>query len=236
MGSMSASILIGYVALGIKMEYLLIASAMVPVGSILVSKMILPQVDTPKTIGGVKMDNKGNNSNVIDALSEGASVGMNMVIAIGAALVGFVGMVAVIDLLLGLLGYVGLEGVTLSKIFSYIFAPFGWLLGFSGEEIMTVGKLLGDKLILNEFVAFGDLGARIAAGSISETSAMIATISLAGFANLSSMGMCVGGIGILCPEKRGVISQLIVKATLAGVLVSINSALIVSIVSRIPIF
>ena len=236
MGSMSASILIGYVALGIKMEYLLIASAMVPVGSILVSKMILPQVDTPKSIGGVKMDNKGNNSNVIDALSEGASVGMNMVIAIGAALVGFVGMVAVIDLILGLLGYVGLEGITLSKIFSYIFAPFGWLLGFSGEEIMTVGKLLGDKLILNEFVAFGDLGARIAAGSISETSAMIATISLAGFANLSSMGMCVGGIGILCPEKRGVISQLIVKATLAGVLVSINSALIVSIVSRIPIF
>ena len=236
MGSMSASILIGYVALGIKMEYLLIASALVPVGSILVSKIILPQIDTPEAIGGVKMDNKGNNSNVIDALSEGASTGMSMVIAIGAALVGFVGMVAVIDLFLGLLGYVGLEGITLSKIFSYVFAPFGWLLGFSGEEIMTVGKLLGDKLILNEFVAFGDLGARIGAGSISDTSAMIATISLAGFANLSSMGMCVGGIGVLCPDKRSTISRLVVKATLAGVLVSINSALIVSIVSRIPIF
>ena len=236
MGSMSASILIGYVALGIKMEYLLIASAMVPIGSILVSKIILPQVDKPQDVGGVSMDNKGNNSNVIDALSEGASTGMSMVIAIGASLVGFVGMVAVIDLILGLLGYVGLEGITLSKIFSYVFAPFGWLLGFEGEEIMMAGKLLGDKLILNEFIAFGDLGARIGTGMLSESSAMIATISLAGFANLASMGMCVGGIGVLCPEKRPTISRLIVKATLAGVFVSINSALIVSIVSRIPIF
>ena len=232
MGSMSASILIGYTSLGIKMEHLLVASAMVPIGSILVSKIICPQVDTPRLISGVKMDNKGNNGNVIDALSEGANTGMQMVIAIGASLVGFVGMVAVFDLFLGFIPGVD---ITLSKIFGYIFAPFGWLLGFEGEEIMLAGKMLGDKLILNEFIAYGTLGAQMNAGTISETSALIATISLAGFANLSSMGMCVGGIGVLCPEKRPVISKLVFKATLAGVLVSINSALIVSIVSRIPI-
>ena len=232
MGSMSASILIGYTSLGIKMEHLLVASAMVPIGSILVSKIICPQVDTPRLISGVKMDNKGNNGNVIDALSEGANTGMQMVIAIGASLVGFVGMVAVFDLFLGFIPGVD---ITLSKIFGYIFAPFGWLLGFEGEEIMLAGKMLGDKLILNEFIAYGTLGELMNSGVISDTSALIATISLAGFANLSSMGMCVGGIGVLCPEKRPIISKLVFKAMLAGVFVSINSALIVSIIARIPI-
>ena len=232
MGSMSASILIGYTSLGIRMDHLLIASAMVPIGSILVSKIICPQVDTPKDIGGVRMDNKGNNSNVIDALSEGANTGIQMVIAIGASLVGFVGMVAVFDLFLGFIPGVD---ITLSKIFGYIFAPFGWLLGFEGEEILLAGKMLGDKLILNEFIAYGTLGELMNSGVISDTSALIATISLAGFANLSSMGMCVGGIGVLCPEKRPIISKLVFKAMLAGVFVSINSALIVSIISRIPI-
>ena len=232
MGSMSASILIGYTSLGIKMEHLLVASALVPIGSILVSKIICPQTETPRLISGVKMDNKGNNGNVIDALSEGANTGMQMVIAIGASLVGFVGMVAVFDLFLGFIPGVD---ITLSKIFGYIFAPFGWLLGFEGEEIMLAGKMLGDKLILNEFIAYGTLGELMKSGTMSDTSALIATISLAGFANLSSMGMCVGGIGVLCPEKRPIISKLVFKAMLAGVFVSINSALIVSIIARIPI-
>ena len=232
MGSMSASILIGYTSLGIKMEHLLVASALVPIGSIMVSKIICPQTETPRLISGVKMDNKGNNGNVIDALSEGANTGIQMVIAIGASLVGFVGMVAVFDLFLGFIPGVD---ITLSKIFGYVFAPFGWLLGFEGEEIMLAGKMLGDKLILNEFIAYGTLGEVMKSGAISETSALVATISLAGFANLSSMGMCVGGIGVLCPEKRPIISKLVFKAMLAGVFVSINSALIVSIISRIPI-
>ena len=232
MGSMSASILIGYTSLGIKMEHLLVASALVPIGSIMVSKIVCPQTETPRLISGVKMDNKGNNGNVIDALSEGANTGMQMVIAIGASLVGFVGMVAVFDLFLGFIPGVD---ITLSKIFGYIFAPFGWLLGFEGEEILLAGKMLGDKLILNEFIAYGTLGELMNSGVISDTSALIATISLAGFANLSSMGMCVGGIGVLCPEKRPIISKLVFKAMLAGVFVSINSALIVSIIARIPI-
>lgn len=198
MGSMSASILIGYTSLGIKMEHLLVASAMVPIGSILVSKIICLQVDTPRLISGVKMDNKGNNGNVIDALFEGANTGMQMVIAIGGSLVGFVGMVAVFDLFLGFIPGVD---ITLSKIFGYIFAPFGWLLGFEGEGIMLAGKMLGDKLILNEFIAYGTLGAQMKAGAISETSALIATISLAGFANLSSMGSALAASAFCAPRR-----------------------------------
>lgn len=223
MGSMSASILGGYHALGIPMEYLLIASAMVPIGSIMISKMISPQTEEVKSITDVKMDNKGNNSNVIDALSEGASTGMQMVISIGASIVGFVGIVALINLFLGFFH------ITLSDIFSYIFAPFGFLLGLDTKDILMEGSLLGNKLILNEFVAFQDLGANLS--NLDARTGMICAISLCGFANLSSMGMCIGGIGVLCPEKRGTISRIVFKSMISGVFVSIMSSLIVSIVT-----
>ena len=222
MGSMSASILGGYSALGIPMSSLLIASALVPIGSIMVSKIMCPQTETVVNVGEVKMDNKGNNTNVIDALSEGCNTGIQMVISIGASIVGFMGVMAIFDMVLGVFG------ITLADIFGYIFAPFGFLFGFEGQDILFAGTLLGKKLILNEFIAFGDLAPMLA--SLDPRTALVSTISLCGFANISSMGMCIGGIGVLCPEKRGTISRLIVKATLAGVFVSINSALLVSMV------
>ena len=144
MGSMSASILGGYSALGIPMSSLLIASALVPIGSIMVSKVMCPQTEEVENISGVKMDNKGNNTNVIDALSEGCNTGIQMVISIGASIVGFMGVMAIFDMILGALG-----GISLSQIFGYIFAPFGFLFGFEGADIMTAGTLLGQKLILN---------------------------------------------------------------------------------------
>ena len=223
MGSMSASILGGYSALGIPMSSLLIASALVPIGSIMVSKIMCPQTEEVENISEVKMDNKGNNTNVIDALSEGCNTGIQMVISIGASIVGFMGVMAIFDMVLGV------AGLSMSQIFGWIFAPFGYLFGFEGADIMTAGTLLGQKLILNEFIAFGNLAPVLE--SLDPRTALVATISLCGFANISSMGMCIGGIGVLCPEKRGIISKLIVKATLAGVFVSINSALLVSIVS-----
>ena len=223
MGSMSASILGGYHALGIPMEYLLIASALVPIGSIMISKIIYPQTEQTKSITDVKMDNKWNNSNVIDALAEGASTGMQMVISIGASIVGFVGIVALINLFLGFFH------ISLSQIFSFVFAPFGFFMGLDGSQILMEGSLLGNKLILNEFIAFGELAGKL--GELEPRVGMICAISLCGFANLSSMGMCVGGIGVLCPEKRGTISRLVFKSMIGGVFVSIMSALLVSIVS-----
>lgn len=223
MGSMSASILGGYSALGIPMSSLLTASALVPIGSIMVSKIICPQTEEVKSISGVKMDNKGSNTNVIDALSEGTNTGIQMVISIGASIVGFVGVVALINMILGI------AGISLSQIFSYIFAPFGFLMGLEGDAVFMEGSLLGNKLILNEFIAFGDLAGRLS--SLDARTALVCTISLCGFANISSMGMCIGGIGVLAPEKRGTISRLIFKAMLGGVFVSINSALLVSIAS-----
>lgn len=222
MGSMSVSILGGYHALGIPMDYLLIASAMVPIGSILISKMILPQTDPVMAIKDVKMDNKGDNANVIDAIAEGAGTGMQMAISIAASLVGIIGIVAVINMLLGFVG------ISLEQIFSYIFAPFGFLMGLDGEHILMEGTLLGNKLIVNEFIAFKELGAILE--TLDPRTGMVAAISLCGFANLSSLGICVSGIAVLCPEKKSTLSRLVLRAMLGGVLVSLLSAMIVGFI------
>ncbi len=222
MGSMSVSILGGYHALGIPMDYLLIASAMVPVGSILVAKMILPQTEVAQSITDVKMDNKGNNANVIDAIAEGASTGMQMVISIAASLVGIIGIVAVVNM------FLGFAGIRLEQIFSYLFAPFGFLMGLNGSDVLMEGSLLGNKLIVNEFVAFQDLGTILS--SLDTRTGMICAISLCGFANLSSLGICVSGIAVLCPEKKSTLSRLVFKAMLDGIFVSMLSAMIVGII------
>ncbi|HFH7002452.1 TPA: NupC/NupG family nucleoside CNT transporter [Streptococcus agalactiae] len=223
MGSMSVSILGGYIALGIPMEYLLIASTMVPIGSILIAKILLPQTEPVQKIDDIKMDNKGNKANVIDAIAEGASTGAQMAFSIGASLIAFVGLVSLINMMLSGLG------IRLEQIFSYVFAPFGFLMGFDHKNILLEGNLLGSKLILNEFVSFQQLGDLIK--SLDYRTALVATISLCGFANLSSLGICVSGIAVLCPEKRGTLARLVFRAMIGGIAVSMLSAFIVGIVT-----
>lgn len=223
MGSMSVSILGGYIALGIPMEYLLIASTMVPIGSIIIAKILLPQTEPVQKIDDIKMDNKGNNANVIDAIAEGASTGAQMAFSIGASLIAFVGLVSLINMMLSGLG------IRLEQIFSYVFAPFGFLMGFDHKNILLEGNLLGSKLILNEFVSFQQLGHLIK--SLDYRTALVATISLCGFANLSSLGICVSGIAVLCPEKRGTLARLVFRAMIGGIAVSMLSAFIVGIVT-----
>lgn len=222
MGSMSVSILGGYAALGIPMNYLLIASALVPIGSIIIAKMILPQTEIVSEIAEVKMDNKGSNTNVIEAVTEGANTGIQMVISIAASLVAMVGLVFAVNQILGFVG------LSLEQILSYVFAPFGYLMGLDGKDIFMEATLLGKKLILNEFIAFESLGGTLS--TLDPRTAMICAISLCGFANVSSLGICVSGIAVLCPEKKHVLSRLVVRAMIGGVLVSILSAMIVGFV------
>lgn len=222
MGSMSVSILGGYTALGIPMEYLLIASALVPIGSIMVSKIIFPQTEEVHEVGDIKMDNKGNNANVIEAVSEGAVTGMQMALSMGASLIAMVALVALINKGLGVFG------ISLEQIFSYVFAPFGALMGLDPSEILMEGNLLGSKLVINEFVAFEQLGKIIS--SMDPRTAIMATISLCGFANFSSLGICVSGIGILCLEKKSTLARLVFRAMIGGVAVSLLSAMTVGFI------
>lgn len=223
MGSMSVSILGGYAALGIPMDYLLIASSLVPLGSILVAKMVLPQTEEVLDISEVKMDNKGNNANVLEAVAEGATTGIQMVISIGASLVAMVGLVFAVN------KFIGLLGISLEQIFSYIFAPFGFFMGLEGSEILMEGSLLGSKVVLNEFIAFQELGSMIK--SLDPRTGLICAISLCGFANFSSLGICVSGIAVLCPEKKSTLARLVFRAMLGGVLVSLLSAMLVGFVT-----
>ncbi len=222
MGSMDVSILTAYVAMGIPMEYLLIASMLVPVGSILISKIIYPETEPAQDVDNLKIDNKGSNNNVIEAVMSGASVGLQVVLGICVALIAIIGMVSLINMVLGF------AGLSLEMIFGYIFSPFGYLMGFDTVTAMQEGTLLGQKLALNEFVAFGTLGAYIS--TLDSRTAMMCAVSLAGFANVGSMGICVGGVGALCPEKKGVLSRIVVRAMLGGMLLSILSAMLCGLV------
>lgn len=230
MGSMSATIIGGYVALGIPMEYLLIASTLVPMGSIAISKIIYPEIEIAKEITDVSMDNKGNNENLIGAVTEGAMNGMHSALAIGASLIAVIGLVALVNGLLGVIGEnMGVGVLKLENIFAYLFSPLGFLMGLSGSDIFLAGELLGSKLVLNEFVAFQRLGTIIQ--GLEYRTALILSISLAGFANIFSMGICIAGISALCPEKRGILSRLVFRAMIGGFVVSVLSAMIVGLIT-----
>ncbi|WP_045145201.1 nucleoside transporter C-terminal domain-containing protein, partial [Clostridium butyricum] len=222
---MSATIIGGYTALGIPMEYLLIASALVPMGSIALSKVLMPETEETFDVEELKIDNKGDNENILSAIAEGAMSGLQTALAIGASLIAILGLVAIVNLILGFFG------LNLEKIFSYIFAPFGYLMGLDGSEVFIAGNLLGSKLVLNEFVAFQSLGQIIS--ELSYRTGLILSVSLAGFANISSIGICISGISALCPEKRNILSKLAFKSMLAGFSVSLLSAIIVGLVTLI---
>ena len=243
MGSMSATVLMGYSAMGIPMEYLLIAGSLVPFGSIIISKLLLPETEkvTSKVlevsgdssiaeaeyaatavVDEVSIDNKGDNANLISAVSQGAMDGLNMALGIGASLIAIIGLVALVN------GVLGIVGLSLEKILSYVFSPIGFLMGVPKENILTASQLLGSKLILNEFVAFGQLGEIIA--NLDYRSGLMMAISLAGFANISSMGMCITGISVFCPEKRNQLAKLSFRGMIGGFLVSLLSSLIVGLI------
>jgi CNT family concentrative nucleoside transporter len=251
MGSMSATVLMGYAGMGIPMEYLLIGGALVPLGSIMVSKLILPEVvkevateentvvdnnrvaslaDAEVAVAlaateDVSIDNKGDNANLIAAISQGAMDGLSMVLGIGASLIAIISLVALVN------GMLGIVGLSLEQILSYVFAPIGFFMGLAKEDVLTAGQLLGSKLVLNEFVAFGQLG-KILNGLDYRTGLMMA-ISLTGFANISSMGMCITGISVFCPEKRNVLAKLAFRGMIGGFCVSLLSALIVGLIIAI---
>lgn len=227
MGSMSASVLMGYAGMGIPMQYLLIGGALVPLGSIIVSKLMLPE---EKNLDGnivqeVSIDNKGDNANILSAISQGATDGLNMVLGIGASLIAIISLVALVN------GALGIFGLSLEQILSVIFAPIGFLMGISPDDVSLAGQLLGTKLVLNEFVAFGQLGEVIK--SLDYRTGLMLAISLTGFANISSIGICISGISVFCPEKRNQLSKLAFRGMIGGFIVSLLSALIVGLIMAI---
>ena len=222
--SIAGTVLAGYVGLGAKIEYLLAASFMAAPGGLLMAKLLMPDTDAAAPTEHEKLKIEGSiHANVIMAAGNGASDGLRLAVNIGAMLVAFVGLIALFNGIVGgLFGLVGIEGITLQWILGKIFQPLMWLLSIPWTEADVAGALFGQKVILNEFVAFLDFANYVE--SLSPRSVAIITFSLCGFANLSSIAILLGGLGVLVPEKRDLIGRYGLRAVLAGSLSNLMSA------------
>ena len=225
LASVAGTVLAGYVLMGAEMKYLLAASFMAAPGGLLMAKILMPDdvvgVDVVDKRGLMMEDSK--HENVILAAAVGASDGVRLAVNIGAMLIAFVALIALFNGVVGgLAGLVGIEDLTLQKILGWIFAPLMYLLSIPWAEAEPAGALFGEKLILNEFVAFSHLNEMLA--GTSERTKAIVTFSLCGFANLSSIAILLGGLGSLVPEKRELIARFGLKAVLAASLSNLMSA------------
>jgi CNT family concentrative nucleoside transporter len=207
--------------------HLLAASIMGAPAGLVMAKLIVPETEESKTMGGVKLSVERTESSVIEAAAKGASDGMHLGFAVAAMLIAFISLVAMVNAGIGLVGgLVGHPTLSLEQILGTIFYPLAFLLGVPAHDAAAVGNMIGKKLVLNEFVAYSDLSAMIKANQISPAAARIATFALCGFANFSSIAQNVGGVGAMAPSRRGDLAKLGVRAMCAGALASCMSAAI----------
>ncbi|KGM97541.1 Na+ dependent nucleoside transporter domain-containing protein [Clostridium novyi A str. 4552] len=217
MATVAGGVMAGYVAMGINASYLLAASIMAAPGGLMISKILYPQTEKTQTGGDVKIDIEVQSSNVVDAASTGASEGLSLALNVGAMLLAFIALVALVNAIIGFFGGLfGMANLSLGWILGRIFAPLAFVMGIPTHDILTAGNLFGTKVVLNEFVAYAEF-AKIM-NTLNPKTVMILTYALCGFANISSIGIQIGGIGGLAPEKRKDIASLGVKALVGGLL------------------
>ena len=231
--TVAGGVLAFYVSLGIDAGHLLVASIISAPAALLIAKLLQPEVEESKTLGDVRVDVPRQSVNVIDAIAQGTVTGVKLAINVGAMLIVFIALIAVLNGLLGWLGgYFDYGELSLEKIFGYLFWPFAWLMGVETADCGKVGQLLGIKMVANEAVAYIKMHEWLKAGgelAISPRSKMIATYALCGFANFASIGIQLGGIGPLAPERQGDLARLGFKAMLGGTLAAFMTACIAGI-------
>ncbi len=226
MAHVSGAVMAAYVIIaGVEIRHLLTAVIMTAPATLMLAKMLMPEVDKPATAGGVHVEVEKPGVNIIDAASRGASDGLQLALNIGAMLIAFIGLIALVNGILnaGHERWAWFPG-SMQAILGRIFAPIAWMLGVKYNDCATVGNLLGERLILNEFVAFVELGK--IAKTLDPRSFVIATYALCGFANLSSVAIQVGGIGALAPTRKSDLARLGMKAVAAGTMANFMSACI----------
>lgn len=227
MASVAGSVLGGYAGLGVELKYLIAASFMAAPGSLMMAKIIVPECDVPLDQTNIEMD-KAQESNVIDALASGAMNGMKVAVAVGTMLVAFVSVIAMVNTGLESFGeLLGLNGITLQLLFGYLFSPLAWLIGVPSHEVLMAGSYIGQKVVMNEFVAFIDFVDHKAL--LSEHTQVIITFALCGFANIGSIAIQLGSIGVIAPERRAEVANLGIKAVIAGTLANLMSACLAGI-------
>ncbi|MBI3939353.1 MAG: NupC/NupG family nucleoside CNT transporter [Acidobacteria bacterium] len=221
MAHVSGGIMAAYIAFGVEARHLLTAVIMTAPGTIMISKILVPETDEPKTRGKVTLIVEKQDSNILDATARGTIDGLHLALNVAAMLISFLAIIALINYLLGL------AGTSLQQIFGWVFAPFAFLVGIPWKDATQVGGLMGTRMVLNELIAFSDLGQL--KGALDPRSFTIATFALCGFANFSSIGIQIGGIGALAPERKHELAQLGFRAMIAGTMANFISACIAAI-------
>ena len=194
--------------------HLMAASIMSAPAALVIAKIIYPETESSDTMGDLKIVLEKKDDNAMEALSRGATDGMKLAANVGAMLIAFVAMIALVNAILGVMD------LSLQQILGWIFSPLAWVMGIPWHEAGTMGTLMGEKLVLTELIAYGDLAELRATNSISDRSAIIASYALCGFANFASVGIQLGGIGGIAPERRKDLAKLGLKAMLGGALAS----------------
>lgn len=227
MAHVSGSIMAAYIAFGVEAKHLLAAVIMTAPGTILLAKMLVPETGTPETAGTVRLEREKTDANVIGAAARGTSEGLQLALNVAAMLISFLSLVALANLLLGKLG--GLFGFELSlqTILGYAFMPMALVMGVPWKDAFVIGDLLGTRMVLNELLAYARLGELKAA--LDPRSFTIATYALCGFANFSSIGIQIGGIGALAPERRSDLARLGLRALVAGTFANFMTACIAGV-------
>ena len=238
MAHVSGSIMAAYIAFGIEARHLLTAVIMTAPGTIMMAKILEPETEVPETLGGVKVDIPRTDVNVLDAAARGTSEGLHLMLNVIAMLISFIALIALVN---GLFGWIhGLDfnllGLhisfawfpeSLQTVLGWIFRPIAWVMGVPWQDSGHVGALLGERMVVNEFIAYLHLGQMKAA--LNPVSFTIATFALCGFANLSSVGIQIGGIGALAPERKHDLARLGFRAMIAGTLANFLSATLAGI-------
>jgi len=227
MAHVSGSIMAAYIAFGIEPKHLLSAVIMTAPGTLVMAKMLVPETEVPKTAGRVVMSEEEveleKNQNLLGAIARGTTDGLHMALNIAAMLISFLALVALLDGIMGgIHTHIAWFPSSLEAILGVLFAPIAWVIGVPWHDCQLIGNLLGVRMVLNELVAFSMLGPQKAV--LDPRSFTIATFALCGFANFSSIGIQMGGIGALAPNKRGDLARLGIRAMLAGTMANLMSA------------
>jgi concentrative nucleoside transporter, CNT family len=242
MACIAGGVMAVYISMGVPASYLLAASLMAAPGALVISKIVYPETEESETKGIVKLEVKKEHSNIMDAISHGASDGMKVSINVVAMLIGVIALIALVDALLGYFGHflawtgvslnaVGLNvnNLRLKDVVGSFFSLFAIIMGVPVKESLSVGSLMGTKMVINEFVAYTDLSPMIQQGVLSAKSVVIASFALCGFANFSSVAIQLGGIGALAPNRKADLARLGLKAMICGTMASYISATLAGI-------
>jgi CNT family concentrative nucleoside transporter len=227
MAHVSGGIMAAYIGYGIDAGHLLSAVIMTAPGTLVMAKMLVPETEQAKTAGRVVMSTEEEEvekkENLIGAIARGTTDGLHLALNIAAMLISFLALIALVDGIFGgIHHWIGWFPESLEKVLGVIFAPIAWLIGVPRQDCSTIGSFLGTRMVANELVAYKMLG--VAQKALDPRSFTIATFALCGFANLSSIGIQIGGIGALAPNKRGELARLGVRAMLAGTMANLMSA------------